>query len=27
VRIFVRNDNFSSRKSGIFSLLKHLFVV
>ena len=27
VRIFVRNDNFSSRKSGIPSLLKHLFVV
>lgn len=27
VRIFVRNDNFSSRKSGISSLLKHLFVV
>ena len=27
VRIFVRNDNFSSRKSGIPSLLKHPFVV
>ena len=27
VRIFVRNDNFSSIKSGIPSLLKHLFVV
>jgi len=27
VRIFVRSDNFSSRKSWISSLLKHLFVV